>query len=72
MSKSIEKICIEKGLRMTGQRRTIAKVISESEDHPDVEMLHERAIAIDAEISIATVYTRAHKMPERLADIMAE
>ena len=56
MSKSIEKICIEKGLRMTGQRRTIAKVISESEDHPDVEMLHERAIAIDAEISIATVY----------------
>ena len=36
MSQSIEKICIEKGLRMTGQRRTIAKVISESNDHPDV------------------------------------
>ena len=56
MSQSIEKICIEKGLRMTGQRRTIAKVISESNDHPDVEKLHERAISIDPEISIATVY----------------
>ena len=56
MSQSIEKICVDKGLRMTGQRRTIAKVISESNDHPDVEKLHERAITIDPEISIATVY----------------
>ncbi|MBL42930.1 MAG: transcriptional repressor [Rhodospirillaceae bacterium] len=56
MAQTIEKICVDKGLRMTGQRRTIAKVISESNDHPDVEKLHERAITIDPEISIATVY----------------
>ncbi|MCM8556309.1 Fur family transcriptional regulator [Sphingomicrobium sediminis] len=52
----IEAICAEKGLRITEQRRIIAKVLSESDDHPDVEMLHERASAIDANISIATVY----------------
>ena len=52
----IEAICAEKGLRITEQRRIIAKVLGESEDHPDVEMLHERASAVDANISIATVY----------------
>ena len=52
----IEAVCAEKGLRITEQRRIIAKVLSESEDHPDVEMLHERASAIDSNISIATVY----------------
>ena len=41
---------------MTGQRRTIARVLSEAEDHPDVETLHERAVAVDPKISIATVY----------------
>ena len=46
----------DKGLRITEQRRTIAKVLSDSEDHPDVEMLHARAAAIDPGISIATVY----------------
>ena len=52
----IEKACQKKGMRMTGQRRTIAQVISESKDHPDVEELHRRAAAIDPRISIATVY----------------
>jgi Fur family ferric uptake transcriptional regulator len=52
----IERSCQEKGLKMTGQRRVIARVLSESEDHPDVEMLHTRATAIDPRISIATVY----------------
>jgi Fur family ferric uptake transcriptional regulator len=45
-----------KGLRITEQRRIIARVLSEAEDHPDVEALHERAAAIDSGISIATVY----------------
>ena len=56
MSKPILKRCEDMGLRMTGQRRIIAKVIEESEDHPDVEELFKRASALDAAISIATVY----------------
>jgi Fe2+/Zn2+ uptake regulation proteins len=52
----IEALCAERGLRITEQRRVIAKVLSESTDHPDVEKLHDRAAAIDPGISIATVY----------------
>jgi len=52
----IEALCQERGLRITEQRRVIARVLSESTDHPDVEKLHERAAAIDPGISIATVY----------------
>ncbi len=52
----IEALCAEKGLRITEQRRVIARVLSEAEDHPDVEALHARASAIDPGISIATVY----------------
>ncbi len=52
----IEKMCADKGMRMTEQRRVIARVISSSVDHPDVEELHKRAAAVDAGISIATVY----------------
>lgn len=52
----IEALCAERGLRITEQRRIIARVLSESEDHPDVEQLHRRASAIDPKISIATVY----------------
>lgn len=52
----VEALCHEKGLRITEQRRVIAKVLSESEDHPDVEALHARAAEIDSGISIATVY----------------
>lgn len=53
---NIEAKCVEKGLKMTGQRRVIAQVLSQSSDHPDVEMLYQRAAAIDSNISIATVY----------------
>jgi Fur family ferric uptake transcriptional regulator len=52
----LEKRCLDKNLKMTEQRRIIARVLSESSDHPDVEMLHARASAIDPKISIATVY----------------
>lgn len=52
----IEALCAERGLRITDQRRTIARVLSNSDDHPDVEKLHERASSIDPRISIATVY----------------
>ena len=52
----LEQLCADKGLRITEQRRVIAKVLSESDDHPDVELLHERASAVDPKISIATVY----------------
>jgi Fur family ferric uptake transcriptional regulator len=52
----IEALCADKGLRITEQRRIIARVLSEAEDHPDVEALHVRASAIDPGISIATVY----------------
>jgi Fur family ferric uptake transcriptional regulator len=55
-SQRIERLCSEKGLKMTGQRRVIARVLSESDDHPDVELLYQRATAIDSKISIATVY----------------
>jgi len=52
----IEALCADKGLRITEQRRIIARVLSEAEDHPDVEALHKRASSIDPGISIATVY----------------
>ena len=52
----LEKLCIEKGMRMTEQRRVIARVLSEAHDHPDVEELHRRSHAVDPHISIATVY----------------
>ncbi len=56
MSSSLEQKCAEKKLKMTDQRRTIARVLSESDDHPDVELLYQRASAVDSGISIATVY----------------
>jgi Fur family ferric uptake transcriptional regulator len=56
MPHRIEKLCTEKGLRMTEQRRVIARVLSEAHDHPDAEELHRRAAAVDHRISIATVY----------------
>jgi Fur family ferric uptake transcriptional regulator len=52
----VEALCAQKGLRITEQRRVIARVLSEAEDHPDVEALHDRASTIDPGISIATVY----------------
>ena len=56
MPSRIEQLCIDKGLKMTEQRRVIARVLSESADHPDVEAVHQRAASIDPKISIATVY----------------
>ena len=56
MPSRLEQLCQDKGLRMTEQRRTIARVLSDSDDHPDVELVHRRATAIDPRISIATVY----------------
>lgn len=52
----VEALCHAKGLRITEQRKVIARVLSEAEDHPDVEALHARASAVDPGISIATVY----------------
>lgn len=56
MSRSILERCEAKGLRLTGQRRVIARVIEESADHPDAEVLYARACAVDPRISLATVY----------------
>jgi Fur family ferric uptake transcriptional regulator len=56
MQSRIERICADKGLKMTDQRRTIAQVLSESVDHPDVDLVYRRAIELDPRISIATVY----------------
>jgi Fur family ferric uptake transcriptional regulator len=52
----LELLCLEKGLKMTDQRRTIARVLSDATDHPDVEQVYRRATALDPRISIATVY----------------
>ena len=56
MNSDIENKCIKKGVRLTDQRKLVAKIMSESEDHPDVDELHKRVHAIDSKISIATVY----------------
>jgi Fur family ferric uptake transcriptional regulator len=52
----LEKKCVERGLRLTEQRRTIARVLSDADDHPDAEELYARASAVDPKISLATVY----------------
>jgi len=52
----IEKLCLDKGMRMTDQRKVIARVLSEAQDHPDVEELYRRSSRVDPNISIATVY----------------
>ena len=56
MSQTIEQKCISKGVKLTDQRKIIAKVMSEAQDHPDVDELYNRASKIDPKISIATVY----------------
>ena len=56
MSSVIENKCIKKGVRLTDQRKLVAKVMSESADHPDVDELHKRISKLDSKISIATVY----------------
>ena len=61
----IERLCIERGLKMTGQRRLIARVLSEAEDHPDVEEVYRRAQALDSQVSIATVYRTVRLLEEK-------
>ena len=56
MNSNIENKCIKKGVRLTEQRKLVAKVMSESKDHPDVDELHKRVNKLDSKISIATVY----------------
>ena len=65
MESRIERLCVERGLKMTGQRRVIARVLSESADHPDVEELYRRATHLDGRISIATVYRTVRLFEER-------
>ena len=65
MESRIERLCVERGLKMTGQRRVVARVLSDAGDHPDVEELYRRAAAIDPRISIATVYRTVRLFEER-------
>src|SRR5579884_1903372 len=69
MISRLEQLCLDKGLKMTEQRRIIARVLSESADHPDVEQVYRRATAIDPRISIATVYRTVRLFEE--ASILA-
>lgn len=55
-TKSLEELCVERGMRMTEQRRVIARILEQSDDHPDVEELYRRSVLIDSRISISTVY----------------
>lgn len=61
---AIEEACIARGMRMTGQRRVIARVIGNAQDHPDVEELYRRASKIDDKISISTVYRTVRLLEE--------
>lgn len=65
MESRIERLCIDRGLKMTGQRRVIARVLSDAADHPDVEELYRRAAALDGHISIATVYRTVRLLEEK-------
>src|SRR5438105_7602117 len=69
MTSRLEQLCLDKGLKMTEQRRVIAQVLSDSADHPDVEQVYRRATAIDPRISIATVYRTVRLFEE--ANILA-
>ncbi len=60
----LEQRCIDAGLKMTGPRKTILKVLDEAMDHPSVEVVYERAKAIDSSISIATVYRTLNMLDE--------
>ncbi len=56
LSKTLEELCADKGMRMTEQRRVIARILQESDDHPDVEELYRRSSTVDPRISLSTVY----------------
>lgn len=61
----IAQLCVEHGLKMTGQRRVIARVLSDADDHPDVEELYRRAAMLDSRISVATVYRTVRLLEEK-------
>jgi len=61
---TLEEACVQRGMRMTDQRRVIARVIEDSSDHPDVEELYRRASSIDARISLSTVYRTVNLFEE--------
>jgi Fur family ferric uptake transcriptional regulator len=61
----LETLCAQRGLRMTGQRRVIARVLSEARDHPDVEELHRRAHLVDPHISLSTVYRTVNLLEKK-------
>jgi Fur family ferric uptake transcriptional regulator len=65
MESRIERLCVERGLKMTGQRRVIARVLSDTSDHPDVEEVYRRAAALDSRMSIATVYRTVRLFEEK-------
>ncbi|MDQ2804727.1 MAG: transcriptional repressor [Pseudomonadota bacterium] len=65
MESRIERLCVDRGLKMTDQRRVIARVLSDASDHPDVEELYRRASALDGRISIATVYRTVRLLEEK-------
>ena len=69
MTSRLEQLCIDKGLKMTEQRRIIARVLSDSADHPDVDAVYRRASELDPKISIATVYRTVRLFQE--ANILA-
>jgi Fur family ferric uptake transcriptional regulator len=69
MISRLEQLCIDKGLKMTEQRRVIARVLSDAADHPDVEQVYRRSTEIDPHISIATVYRTVRLFEE--ANILA-
>lgn len=69
MPSRLEQLCLDKGLKMTEQRRIIARVLSDAADHPDVEAVYRRATEIDPKISIATVYRTVRLLEE--ANILA-
>ena len=69
MISRLEQLCLDKGLKMTEQRRIIARVLSDSADHPDVEQVYRRATELDPRISIATVYRTVRLFEE--ANILA-
>lgn len=64
MTSRLEQLCLQRGLRMTDQRRAIAQVLSEAQDHPDVEMVYKRASELDDTISISTVYRTVRMFEE--------
>ena len=65
MESRIEQLCVDRGMKMTGQRRVVARVLSEASDHPDVEELYRRASTLDPRISIATVYRTVRLLEEK-------